>query len=71
VLASGDADNKSIAASGAGRWSNRLQIAISSSFSLTNKTKQKFLSSTFKAKPSRSSVQDVRKCPTCSNTQRW
>jgi hypothetical protein len=34
------AANKSIAASGAGRWSNRLQIAINSSFGLTNKAKQ-------------------------------
>jgi superoxide dismutase len=40
--------HKSIAASGAERWSNRLQIAISNSFGSTNKVKQKFLTSTFK-----------------------
>ena len=63
------AANKSIAASGAGRWSNRLQIAISSSFGLTNKAKRKLLTSTFKTKPSSSSGRDVIKSPTCSNTQ--
>ncbi len=61
--------NKSIAASGAGRSSNRLQIAISSSFSSTNKAKHLYLSSTFKTKPRCSSGRDFIKYPTCSNTK--
>ena len=36
------AANKSIANSGAGRWSNRQYIAISSSLGSANKTRQKF-----------------------------
>jgi hypothetical protein len=35
--------NKSIAASGRVRWTNRLQIAIRSSVGLTIKSRQKFL----------------------------
>ena len=38
-------------------------------FRLTNKAKQKFLFSTFKAKPSCGSGLDIIKSPTCSNTQ--
>lgn len=37
--------NRGIAASGARRWNNRLQFAISSGFGWTNKAKQKFLTS--------------------------
>jgi hypothetical protein len=62
------AANKSIAASGAGRWSNRLQIAISSGLGLTNKAKRKMLTSTFKTKPGSGSGRDVIKYSTCSNT---
>lgn len=61
--------NISITASGARRWSIRLQLAIGSSFGLTNKTRQKFLSSISLIKPSCSTGRDIIKSPTCSNTR--